>query len=128
MQEVETGLLLDTALAVELIDAVQHRKLDQLRLDRNVCAHPSLSPLGDIFAPSLDDARAHLAVALDALLVHAPSQGRRVVDRICAAESPGRRRMPSTRAKVWASTSDFGSPRECQSEHCPGNTKHLRML
>lgn len=55
MQEVETRLL-DTALAVELIDASQHRKLDQLRLDRNLCAHPSLSPLGDIFAPSLDDA------------------------------------------------------------------------
>ncbi|RBM22968.1 hypothetical protein [Streptomyces sp. PT12] len=83
MQEVEISLL-DTALTVQLIDAVQHRKLDQLRLDRNLCAHPSLSPLGDIFAPSLDDARAHLAVALDALLVHVPSQGRRVVDRIRA--------------------------------------------
>jgi hypothetical protein len=84
MQEVETNLLLDTALAVELIDAVQYRKLDQLRLDRNLCAHPSMSPLGDVFAPSLDDARTHLAVALDSLLAHAPSQGRRVVDRICA--------------------------------------------
>ncbi|MEV7068598.1 hypothetical protein AB0N97_38365 [Streptomyces collinus] len=84
MQEVETSLLLDTALGVELIDAVQHRKLNQLRLDRNLCAHPSLSPLGDVFAPSLDDARAHLAAALDALLVHTPSQGRKVVDRIRA--------------------------------------------
>jgi len=82
MQDVETGRLLETALAVELIDAVQHRKLDQLRLDRNLCAHPSLSPLGDVFAPSLEDARAHLAVALDALLVHSPSQGAKVVARI----------------------------------------------
>ncbi|MGW1807190.1 hypothetical protein [Streptomyces sp. NPDC002078] len=82
MQEVETGHLLDTALAVELIDAVQHRKLNQLRLDRNLCAHPSLGPLGDVFAPSLEDARAHLAVALDALLVHSPGQGAKVVARI----------------------------------------------
>ncbi|WP_041999938.1 hypothetical protein [Streptomyces sp. AcH 505] len=82
MQDVETGRLLDTALALELIDAVQHRKLNQLRLDRNLCAHPSLSPLGDVFAPSLEDARAHLAVALDALLIHSPSQGAKVVARI----------------------------------------------
>ncbi|WP_042435532.1 hypothetical protein [Streptacidiphilus anmyonensis] len=83
MQEVE-GQLLGIALAMELIDEVEQRKLDQLRLDRNLCAHPSLGPLGDVFAPTLDDARAHLAVALEALLTHAPSQGRSVVKRMIA--------------------------------------------
>jgi hypothetical protein len=40
--------------------------------------------LGDFFEPSLDDARAHLVVALDALLIHPHSQGRKVLDRFRA--------------------------------------------
>ncbi|MGW4979207.1 hypothetical protein [Streptomyces mirabilis] len=83
MQDVESQLL-TTAADLELIDSVERRKLDQLRLDRNLCAHPSLRPLGDLFAPSLDDARAHLAVALDSLLTQQPSQGRKVIERFRA--------------------------------------------
>ena len=83
MQQVESGLLKNAA-DLELIDSVELRKLDQLRLDRNLCAHPALRPLGDLFEPTLDDARTHLAVALDTLLTHRPSQGQKVVDRFCA--------------------------------------------
>lgn len=42
-------------------------------------AHPSLRPLGELFEPTTEYARAHLAVALEAVLVHPPSQGRKVL-------------------------------------------------
>jgi hypothetical protein len=79
MQQVE-GSLLDTAVALELIDATQRLHLERLREDRNLCAHPSLRPLGELFDPQPEYARAYLAAALDAVLVHPASQGRKVVD------------------------------------------------
>ncbi|WP_055422296.1 hypothetical protein [Streptomyces pactum] len=76
MQKVEDSLL-DTALTLELIDASQKLQLQRLREDRNMCAHPSLRPLGELFDPQPEYARAHLAAALDAVLVHPASQGRK---------------------------------------------------
>lgn len=80
MQQVESGLL-QNALDLELIDFIEHRQLERLQQDRHLCAHPSLRPLGDVFAPSGEYARAHLVAALDALLVHPPTQGRKAVER-----------------------------------------------
>lgn len=79
MQGVESTVL-ETALALELIDATQRIQLERLREDRNLCAHPSLRPLGELFDPPLEYARAHLIVALDSVLVHPASQGRKVLD------------------------------------------------
>ncbi|WLQ53679.1 hypothetical protein P8A21_39710 (plasmid) [Streptomyces poriferorum] len=80
MQQVESKLL-ENALDLELIDFIEHRQLERLKQDRHLCAHPSLRPLGDVFAPSVEYARAHLVAALDALLVHPPTQGRKAFDR-----------------------------------------------
>jgi hypothetical protein len=80
MQQVESKLL-QNALDLELIDFIEHRQLERLQQDRHLCAHPSLRPLGDVFAPSGEYARAHLVAALDALLVHPPTQGRKAFDR-----------------------------------------------
>ncbi|MFJ5787941.1 hypothetical protein [Streptomyces hydrogenans] len=71
--------LLDTAEALELIDHTQKKQLERLRDDRNMCAHPSLRPLGELYEPTMEYARAHLAAALEAVLIHPPSQGRKVV-------------------------------------------------
>ncbi|WP_329182149.1 hypothetical protein OG754_40250 (plasmid) [Streptomyces decoyicus] len=83
MQRVENTLL-ERAVTMELIDATHKLQLDRLREDRNLCAHPSLRPLGELFDPPLEHARAHLATALDAVLVHPASQGRKVVDSFAA--------------------------------------------
>lgn len=83
MQRVENSLL-DTAVELELIDVTQRLQLERLKDDRNLCAHPSLRPLGELFEPPLEYARAHLAIALDAVLVHPASQGRKVVDSFAA--------------------------------------------
>ncbi|MFE3410508.1 hypothetical protein ACFXMT_19940 [Streptomyces mirabilis] len=83
VEDVEKKLLED-ALDLELIDGIEHRQLLRLKEDRNLCAHPSLRSLGDVFAPTGDYARAHLVAALDALLVHPPTQGRKAFDRYIA--------------------------------------------
>jgi hypothetical protein len=79
MQNVEASLL-EEAERMQLVDGVERRELERLREDRHLCAHPSLRPLGDFYSPSPEYARAHLTAALDSLLVHPPSQGRRVID------------------------------------------------
>ncbi|MFF1779942.1 hypothetical protein [Streptomyces virginiae] len=83
MQQVESSLL-QNALDLELIDFIEHRQLERLQQDRHLCAHPSLRPLGDVFAPSGEYARAHLVTALNALLVHPPTQGRKAFARYIA--------------------------------------------
>jgi hypothetical protein len=71
--------ILDTAEKLELIDRTQKMQLERLREDRHLCAHPSLRPLGELFEPTTEYARAHLAVSLEAVLIHPPSQGRKVL-------------------------------------------------
>ncbi|GAA2338578.1 hypothetical protein OKJ48_04730 [Streptomyces kunmingensis] len=83
VEDVEKNLL-DDARDLELIDGIEHRQLSRLKEDRNLCAHPSLRSLGDVFTPTGDYARAHLVAALDALLVHPPTQGRKAFDRYIA--------------------------------------------
>nr|WP_181412011.1 hypothetical protein [Streptomyces sp. F12] len=72
--------ILDIAEKLELIDRTQKVQLERLREDRHLCAHPSLRPLGELFEPTAEYARAHLAVALEAVLVHPPSQGRKILE------------------------------------------------
>lgn len=78
MQRVENGLL-DNAQKLELIDSVDERALARIREDRNICVHPSLRGLDAPYAPVPDVARAHLSVALDALLIHPPTQGKKIL-------------------------------------------------
>jgi hypothetical protein len=83
MQETERAIL-DVAAALDLVDGVEKRDLERLREDRNLCAHPSLRPPGELYEPSIQYARTHLAVALQALLVHPPAQERKVISRFCS--------------------------------------------
>ncbi|MGW1616107.1 hypothetical protein ACWCQZ_42995 [Streptomyces sp. NPDC002285] len=76
--------VLDTAEKLELLDFTQKMQLARLREDRHLCAHPSLRPLGELFEPTAEYARAHLTAALEAVLIHPPSQGRRIVASFAA--------------------------------------------
>ncbi|MEO3749417.1 hypothetical protein [Streptomyces sp. B6B3] len=80
MLDVENTIL-EVAEKLDLVDFVQRRELERLKEDRNLAAHPSLRPLGELFTPSTEYARAHLTAAVDALLIHPPSQGRKAVER-----------------------------------------------
>jgi len=79
MQGIERSIL-DTATKLELIDTIAARELERLRQDRHLCVHPSLRRLGETYQPLTESARAHMAIALDSLLVHPPTQGRKVID------------------------------------------------
>ncbi|MEU7011883.1 hypothetical protein [Streptomyces sp. NPDC046332] len=76
--------ILAVAEKLELVDRTQRTQLERLREDRNLCAHPSLRPLGELYVPTSEYARAHLGAALDAVLVHQPSQGRKVLNSFIA--------------------------------------------
>ncbi|WP_188189457.1 hypothetical protein [Nonomuraea sp. SYSU D8015] len=73
MQAIEASLL-EKAVEFELIDSIGSRELERIREDRNLCAHPSLRMLGDVYEPRPEVARGHLAVALTTLLTHPPTQ------------------------------------------------------
>lgn len=79
MQNIEAALLA-TALDLEIIDAIDERALERIREDRNLCVHPSLRPFNETYMPAAEVARAHLAVALETLFVHRPTQGRKIVE------------------------------------------------
>ncbi|WIV60727.1 hypothetical protein [Amycolatopsis nalaikhensis] len=79
MQKIE-GSLVDKAVDFELIDSIGQRELDRIREDRHLCSHPSLRMEGEVYSPRPEAARAHLAIALSTLLVHPPTQGRKLVD------------------------------------------------
>jgi hypothetical protein len=80
MQKIERSVL-DKARLLELIDEVEKRDLERLREDRHLCSHPSMRQLGRQYNPSTEVARAHLATALQALLVHPPTQGKKALER-----------------------------------------------
>ncbi|MCM3301463.1 hypothetical protein [Streptomyces pseudogriseolus] len=50
--------LLDTAEKLELIDFTQRKQLERIRDDRHLCAHPSIRPLGELYEPTMEYARA----------------------------------------------------------------------
>ncbi|MGY6651396.1 hypothetical protein ACXIZN_04445 [Amycolatopsis sp. TRM77291] len=79
MQVIESSLLTN-AMQLELIDTIDQRELDRLREDRNLCVHPSLRSFGEVYTPRPESARAHLAVALSALLTHPPTQGSQALE------------------------------------------------
>jgi hypothetical protein len=78
MQSIEAQLL-DKALGLEIVDAIDQRSLERIREDRNLCVHPSLRPFSEGYHPTSEVARAHIAVALDVLLIHRPTQGRKIL-------------------------------------------------
>lgn len=83
MQKIEDKLL-TVAEEFELIDSIGSRELGRIREDRNLCVHPSLRHLGEVYEPRPEVARSHLAVALSTVLIHPPTQGRRVLAEFTA--------------------------------------------
>jgi hypothetical protein len=83
MQKIEDKLL-DEAEKFELIDSIGRRELDRIREDRNLCVHPSLRHLGEVYEPRPEVARGHLATALSTVLTHPPTQGRKVLAEFTA--------------------------------------------
>ncbi len=84
MQRVEDDVL-GVAEELELFDSVGRLDLNRIREDRNLCVHPSLRHLGELYDPRPETARAHLGVALSTVLTLPPTQGRRMLNAFTIA-------------------------------------------
>jgi hypothetical protein len=83
------GELLDACRdSFEMISAREHEELSRLQADRHVCAHPAFVEPDRVFRPSPEMVRAHIAIAVEALLEKGPTPGRRTLDAF-KAESLG---------------------------------------
>lgn len=78
MQRVEFELLTN-AEKLEIISARQVLELKRVRDDRNLCAHPSFVAKGEVFKPSVELVRSHIATAVDCCLSLPAISGKQVI-------------------------------------------------
>ena len=66
----------------QLISHLEFTDLERLQMDRNRCAHPSLTSDDQAYAPPAELARLHIHSAVVHLLQHPPVQGKEALDRL----------------------------------------------
>jgi hypothetical protein len=81
LTKLEAELLVVARDRLELIDARETEELERLRRDRHVCAHPAFVGIEEVFSPTPELARAHLATAVDAVLSEGPTPGKKAIAR-----------------------------------------------
>ena len=81
LQKIERDLLKVAHGTFEFIDSRELVELGRLRNDRHVCAHPAFVRPSEIFVPTPELVRLHLATAVDAVLSKEPAPGKRAVQR-----------------------------------------------
>lgn len=81
LQELENSLL-ETSKSLELINSREFQELSRLYQDRNACAHPAFVSPEEVFQPSAEQVRAHLASAADNALSLPPVSGREVQEQL----------------------------------------------
>lgn len=55
--------------------------LNRLQADRHICAHPAFVAPDEVFDPTSELARSHIAAAVDAVLRHPPVPGKKIIAR-----------------------------------------------
>lgn len=81
LQQFENDLLDKCRDVFELINGRDHLVLSRLAHDRNSCAHPAFVASDQVFTPTAELTRSHLVAAVDAVLEHPPTPGKRLVQR-----------------------------------------------
>ena len=76
MLKIEREILRVSRETFLMYDHHDERLFERIKKDRNSCAHPILAGEEGHFTPTPELARAHLAHALDRLLVRPPAQGK----------------------------------------------------
>lgn len=62
---------------LEILDRQEAVQLKRIQADRNLCAHPSFSAESKLFSPTVEEIRAHLVVAHDAVFSKSAVAGKR---------------------------------------------------
>ncbi|WP_271404565.1 hypothetical protein [Kocuria palustris] len=83
LQEFERNLL-DSARSdeVQVINDRDYVELERLRMDRNICAHPAFVDTGQLYSPSAEYVRAHMASAVDRLLSQPAISGKQLKETL----------------------------------------------
>lgn len=78
--ELERTLLPHAQEKMAIIDSMTLRALTRLFEDRHLCAHPAFATQDDLYEPPADLVRAHMSIAVDALLSQQPVQGKGIFE------------------------------------------------
>lgn len=78
--ELERNILAHAHDRMAIVDAIALRGLSRLYEDRHLCSHPAFSTQDDLYDPPADLVRAHMTIAVDALLAQPPVQGRGIFE------------------------------------------------
>jgi hypothetical protein len=79
--DIERSLL---NVAHDTFEFIEHRELvelERIRADRHICAHPAFVRPGEVFVPTPELVRAHVATAVDAVLSKGPTPGKWAIKR-----------------------------------------------
>jgi hypothetical protein len=82
LQVFENGLLDQALKSFEFLSPQEHRDLERLKQDRNLCAHPAFTTEATLFQPTAELVRTHITHAILHLLQHPPVQGRNALKRM----------------------------------------------
>ena len=82
MLQSERAIVKECACTFLMLDGHDRKLFERLREDRNACAHPVLAGRDGHFTPTPELVRAHLAQALDRLLIRPPAQGKEALVRL----------------------------------------------
>jgi hypothetical protein len=80
-QNIENDLLNKVGNDLQLLAPHEYTAFTRLHDDRHLCAHPAFIAEDELYQPTPELVRAHIAHALQYLLVHAPLQGKSAIER-----------------------------------------------
>lgn len=80
MQQHERTILEVCETSFEFLTSRERVELERLYEDRNLSAHPAFVKPGEVFAPTAELVRGHLAAAVDCALALPPVSGRKALD------------------------------------------------
>lgn len=78
LQRIEFNLL-DDAQKLEILTRRESEELERLCKDRNLCAHPAFAVKGEVFSPSVELVRSHIATAVDRCLSLPAISGKQII-------------------------------------------------
>lgn len=78
--QLEASIVDDATKNTQLINRIAATHLERLREDRHLCAHPAFSAEAELFEPTSELVRLHLANAVDLVLSREPLQGKAIFD------------------------------------------------
>lgn len=104
LQDLENSLLKRAVDDFEFISIDEHKDLERLKEDRNLCAHPTYTDNQLLFQPTPELVRSHIVHSILHLLQRQPVQGKSAIDKVCAdLES---RAFPQTQEEVFEFLND----------------------